>query len=278
MVEARPRKREAGKIQRKAKNGIGRFRLAKARPERSAWNGMATDPMVLLFLLGGTDDGILDLVAAEFVPAAGGEEAVVALLMIGGEGWERYVARYVEPWEARGVRKVEVIVPGEEGRLDFAKAEGQLATATGIFIAGGRTATYHGLYATEPMRSMVRERHGHGTPVAGLSAGAMIAPEVCLLRPSPRNPEERFRIVEGLGLVRELVVEVHFADGEGTLPSLLEGMTRTRTARGLGIGPGACAVLREGRLERVIGRGVYEVEMTDFERLQYTTAEVQPEA
>jgi cyanophycinase len=244
---------------------------------------MSPDAPRLLFLVGGTDDGILDLVAAEFVPAAGGTKARIALLLIGGEGWEAYVARYVAPWEGRGVRRVEVIVPREDGRLDLPAAEAQLREATGIFIGGGRTATYHELYASEPIRSLIRERYCEGVPVAGLSAGALIAPEACLLRPSPKNPDQPFRIVEGLELVRDLIVEVHFAEHVApgsptytTLASLLEGMAQTRTARGLGIGPAACAVLRDGRLAKVVGRGVREVAMTDFERREYAMSDAHP--
>ena len=240
---------------------------------RMVRSGRSTQP---LYLVGGTDSGILDAVAECFVAAAGGTNAAIALLLIGGEGWERYVPRYSEPWEARGVRRVEVIVPGEDGRLDLPAAEVRLREATGIFIGGGRTAAYRELYATEPIRSLIRERHRQGVPVAGLSAGAMIAPEVCMLRPSLRNPGEVSRIVQGLGLVRDLVVEVHFSEGGGTLPSLLEGMAQTQTARGLGIGAGACVVLEDGRLQRVIGRGVYEVEMTDFGSRWHTIAELAP--
>jgi cyanophycinase len=243
---------------------------------------MAGERGGLLFLIGGTDRGIVKRVAEPFVAAAGGEEATVALLLMGGEGWEGYVPRYMAPWEARGVRRVEVIVPKEDGKLDLIEVGRQLGEATGIFIGGGHTARYHELYATEPVRSLVRERHQEGVPVAGLSAGAMIAPQVCLLRPSPRNPDECFRIVEGLGLVRELVVEVHFTEGVGlgspTYAALVEGMARMRVARGLGIGPGACAVLREGKVERVIGTGVWEIRMTDFEKGRYSFREIRREA
>ena len=231
----------------------------------------------LLFLLGGSDDGILDVVAEEFVPAAGGSDAAIALLMIGGEGWESYVQRYVEPWKTRGVTRWYVVVPGEDGCLDLPTIKAQLFAASGIFIAGGHTPTYHRLYGTEPVRSLIRERYREGIPVAGLSAGALISPEVCLFRPSPKNPDQPFRIVEGLGLASNLVVEVHFTEGPGTLSTLLEGMAQTRTSRGLGIGPAACAVLENDRLVRVLGQGVYEVVMTDFETRRHTITEVYAE-
>ncbi len=228
----------------------------------------------LLFLIGGSEGDILDAVADEFVRAAGGRDATIALLMIGGPGWEGYLPRYVEPWERRGASRHHVIVPGDDGVLDVRAATSQLREASGIFIAGGRTSTYHRLYASEPIRSLIRQRYDEGVPVAGLSAGAMISPGVCLLRPTPNAPDQRFEIVQGLGLIADLIVEVHFAGGQGTLPTLLEGMSRTQMLRGLGMDASACAMLENGRLKRVLGRSVYEVTMTDFDARSYTMVEV----
>jgi len=227
-----------------------------------------------LFLIGGTEGDILDVVAEEFVPAAGRRAARIALLMAGGEGWARYVPRYVEPWRKYGATQHSIVVPGDDGTLDLPSALSALEDATGIFIAGGRTAIYHALYASEPVRSLIRERHAAGVPVAGLSAGALISPEVCLLRPTPKNPDQELRIDDGLGLISGLVVEVHFDDGPGTLPTLLEGMCRSRTTRGLGIGMSACAVLEGGQLARVLGRGVHSVTMSDFDERRYTIVQV----
>ena len=55
----------------------------------------------LLFLLGGSE-GTFDLVADEFVPAAGGREAVIVLLFAFAQGWEDHLTEYVDPWIRRG--------------------------------------------------------------------------------------------------------------------------------------------------------------------------------
>jgi len=230
----------------------------------------------LLFLIGGSEGDILDRVADEFVAAAGSRDARIALLMIGGPGWQRYLPRYVQPWEKRGVIRPHVIVPADDGLLDLPVAISVLRAATGIFMAGGRTSAYHRLYASEPLRTMIRRRYSEGIPFAGLSAGALLSPDICLLRPTPNAPDQAFEIVEGLGLVSDLIVEVHFTEGVGTYPTLLEGMSRTKTRHGLGIGASACAVLEDGRLQHVIGRSVHKVTMTDFETQCHEMAKVFP--
>jgi len=234
-------------------------------------------PPTLLFLLGGNK--VLDAVAGEFVMAAGGSRSRIALLLMGGRGWEKHLPEYVDPWMRRGAGEPVAIVPGEGGALDVAAAAATLREATGIFIGGGHTPTYHRLYATEPMRGLIRERFHAGIPVAGLSAGALIACEVCALRPGERQEQapaprgSSLKIVDGLALVRDLLVEVHFTE-RNALAELREAMAKTRMGGGLGIDETACAVIENGRLKRLLGRSVYEIVMTDFETKTHQRTEV----
>lgn len=225
----------------------------------------------LLFLLGGSSS-IFDRVAEEFVPAAGGSEATIALLLAGAPGWEDFLPEYTRPWTRRGVPRYEVIVPAANGALDLDAVSAKLRAATGIFIGGGDTTVYHRLYATQPIRGIIRERYQKGVPLAGLSAGALIAPEVCAIPPEDTG-DASVRIVAGLGLVSDLVLGVHFTQWNA-LPHVLEAMARTRTALGLGIDEAACALLEDGQLKRVLGRSVYQLEMTDFQARTYRLTEV----
>jgi cyanophycinase len=219
----------------------------------------------LLFLLGGS--AAFDAVAEAFVPAAGGRDATIALLMQGGAKWRKYVPEYTRPWMQRGATRYFPIVPGESGKLDLDTAYAQLRQATGIFIGGGHTPTYHRLYATGPIRNVIRERYNEGVPVAGVSAGALIAPDVCALT-SDETGEAVIRIVTGLGLISGLVVGVHFSE-LNALPGVLETMARTRTRIGWGLDEPACAVFEDGWFKGALGKPIYEIVMTDFERKAY---------
>ncbi len=226
-------------------------------------------PRRLLFLLGGSP--AFDVVAEEFVPAAGGRDATIALLMQGGRGWEKYVPEYTEPWIRRDVSRCHPIAPGENGALDLDAASAKLREATGIFIGGGHTPTYHRLYATEPIRSIIRERYRKGVPIAGVSAGALIAPEICVLTPDETD-DGSLQIVDGLGLLSDLIVGVHFTE-LNALPSVLNAMVRTQTRTGWGIDEPACAVFEDGQFRGALGRSVYEIVMTNFETRAYRIVE-----
>jgi cyanophycinase len=225
----------------------------------------------LLFLLGGSST-IFDAVADEFVPAAGGPDASIALLLSGEQGWKDHVSQYTQPWTRRGVTRCYTIAPGHDGTLDVDAALAKLCESTGIFIGGGDTPTYRRLYATDPIRSVIRQRYQEGVPIAGLSAGALIAPEICAIPPEDTG-ESRVRIVPGLGLVSDLIVGVHFSEWNA-LPNVVEAMVETRTATGLGMDETACAVLENGRLKRILGRSAYKVELTDLEARTYRVTSV----
>ena len=217
-----------------------------------------------LFLLGGS--AAFDVTAGEFVPAAGGRAARIALLLQGGRDWQKYVSDYTRPWIQRGASRYDVIVPDDDGRLNLEDVAAKLKSATGIFIGGGHTATYRRLYATEPVRTILRKRYARGIPLAGCSAGALIAPGICAFHPG--EDEGGARVADGLGLVGDLLVGVHFTV-ENVLPNLLTAMAQTRTPDAWGIDDAACVVFENEKFSRVLGGAAYEIVMTDFERRMY---------
>lgn len=226
-------------------------------------------PHRLLFLLGGS--AAFDVVAEEFVPAAGGRDATIALLLQGGAGWEQYVPEYIQPWTQRDVSRYYPIAPDENGAWDLDTVSANLREATGIFIGGGHTPTYHRLYATEPIRSTIRERYHQGIPVAGVSAGALITPESCVLT-SDETGDAVLNIVDGLGLVSDIIVGVHFTE-QNRLSNVLDAMILTQTKIGWGIDEPACAVFEDGQFKKTLGRSIYEIVMSDFETKAYRMRE-----
>jgi cyanophycinase len=223
----------------------------------------------LCLLLGGSD--AFDTAAGVFIPAAGGSEARIALLLQGGHDWQRYVPQYVEPWIKAGIAGCYPIAPQEDGSLHFEGVRRRLLDATGIFVGGGHSPTYQRLYATDPISSIIRERFLHGVPYAGVSAGALIAPQVCAIPPEDTG-EPSVRILAGLGLMQDCVIGVHFSEWNA-LPHVLEAMAITRTATAWGIDEDACAVFEDGRFGRALGGTVHEISMTDFATMAHEITE-----
>jgi len=213
-----------------------------------------------LYLLGGTL--AYSIYAEDFIAASGGKSARVAALVETRDGWTKHQSEITTPWKQQGMTQYEVVVPNEAGILDVEKTSAVLKGATGIFIGGGHTPTYHKLFAAEPIRSIIREQYERGIPVAGVSAGALISMEKCQLTPDETG-RDCTEIVEGLSLAQGFVVGVHFTEREA-LPEMLDTMKATRTRIGIGIDEPACIVCENGEIVQVLGKSAHRIEMTDF--------------
>lgn len=203
---------------------------------------MTTGPVFLC----GDEPGTV-AAAEAFVAAAGGAGSTIALLLQGGPNWQKYVPRYAEPWAKFGATCT-VIVPDTAGNLDVEHTTAAINGADAIFIGGGHTPTYRRLYAAPPIRDAIRAAHARGVPVGGVSAGALILPEVCITShtgagdPTWQGP--------GIGLLANLLVGVHFSEWQGEAGLVtMQRATGIRTA--WGIDGSACAVFEDGQFSQV---------------------------
>jgi cyanophycinase-like exopeptidase len=136
--------------------------------------------MKAAFLFGGMTE-TFEACSAEFVRTAGGRSAVIALLLMGGENWERHVPRYRDPWRRLGAADVVPIVPAAGATALSTDAIASLRRCTGIFIGGGDTRVYHRLFTASEVRGAIRHMYAAGIPFGGVSAGALIATESCVV-------------------------------------------------------------------------------------------------
>jgi len=225
----------------------------------------------LLFLLGGGPSSYR-VYADDFVAAAGGPSARMAVLVQTVSGWEKYREDITRPWIDRGVAQFVPVAPAEDGTLNRRSALGALDSASGILICGGSTPIYHRLFASDPVAAVIREKYDAGIPVAGISAGALISLEVCPLARGETGSNE-IQIVRGLGLAAGFVIGVHFTEWDN-LPDMLEVMAKTRTPLGFGIDEPACVVCEDGLVTRTLGKSVYRIEMDDFDGRVHTVSAI----
>jgi cyanophycinase len=218
----------------------------------------------ILFLLG--SGKAFEITAEEFVPAAGGSKAsIVLLLYSNNDKTPKYVAEYAAPWLKRGVVRYDVVMPDVSGVLDIEAARRKISSATGIFIGGGTTERYRELFATAPLAQLIRDRYELGVPVAGCSAGAMITTDHC---PHYNDAEELDGFRPGLGLLRDIMIGVHFSE-RGVRRFLLAEMKLAGVRQGLGIDEPACAVLVDGKLDHTMGTAVHRIVVSDFGTMAY---------
>ncbi|TMW70295.1 Type 1 glutamine amidotransferase-like domain-containing protein [Alteribacter natronophilus] len=213
-----------------------------------------------LFLYGGNPS--IEKPGRLFAKLAGKEEGRVALLIERRDGWESYLPRYTVPWEKEGLTSVDVVMDEKDGTLDVEAAVKTIREATGIFIGGGNTEHYHALYTRPEIKEAILAKVKSGAPFGGNSAGALIAPETCLISPSDSDDREPKKL-EGLGLLTSLAVSVHYTEWNEE-KAFRKAMKHAGLKDGIGIDENACVHLKNGRIEEKFGEHVHTVSRSDL--------------
>jgi cyanophycinase len=136
--------------------------------------------------------------------------------------------------------------------------------AAGVFFTGGDQLRISSQMGDTPVEAKVREVLQRGGLVAGTSAGASMMSETMLVRGSN---QESYRIGDlhmapGLGLVRDMIIDQHFAE-RGRIGRLLGAVAHNPRVLGVGIDEDTAVIIEDGRM-RTIGRGaIYVVDGTD---------------
>jgi cyanophycinase len=203
-----------------------------------------------IFLYGDIGDNF-NLTSIPFIEAAGGENAKIAVLGLGGDQWESYFNRvYKERWESLGVKKVISIIPNNEMKIEKEKLE-QINECSGLLICGGDTREYQKVYASSSVAKFIREFYFKGKAFAGVSAGALISTNPCTIwgsKVSKQSNEyvvrshyndEELLIGKGIGVLQNCIVEPHFSE-YGGFPRLIEALEQANEQQGLGIDEPIC--------------------------------------
>jgi cyanophycinase len=223
-----------------------------------------------LFLFGDQHETFTET-SRPFLAAAGGASARIAVFTTGGPAAAPYVDRITAPWLAQGVAVVTLGLE-EGGAPPSPPLVSALRECTAIFMCGGDTRAYQGLYVASPLCDVIRARYVAGVPFAGVSAGALLAAEVCAVwgglvvtgtneyyvcyRGYYDEAEEdiQLRLAAGLGLIQDCVFEPHFSE-HGGFPRLVAVMEQTTSTHGWGLDEPICWAIQDEQFVQVLGRG-----------------------
>jgi cyanophycinase len=133
--------------------------------------------------------------------------------------------------------------------------------AAGIFFTGGDQLRISSQIGDTPIERMVREIHERGGVVAGTSAGASVMSDTMLVKGTSSESHRigDLHMAPGLGLVRNVIIDQHFAE-RGRFGRLLGAVAQNPRVLGIGIDEDT-AIIVEGGAFRVVGSGaVYIVD------------------
>ena len=213
-----------------------------------------------LIIIGGHEDKEGDKRILKEIAARVGEGRLV-IATVASHQPDGYFEAYQQAFGALGVHNLVELYVHERGETLEQHAFEIFEDAVGIFFTGGDQLRISSQIGDTPVEKMVREIHRRGGLIAGTSAGASVMSETMLAKGSSQESHRigDLHMAPGLGLVRDVIIDQHFAE-RGRIGRLLGAVAQNPRVLGIGIDEDSAIVL-EGAQFRVVGSGaVYIVD------------------
>jgi cyanophycinase len=214
-----------------------------------------------LFAIGGAEAKLRRrTVLGAFVAAAGGTDARIAIVSSASSLGAEVVEVYKAVFTALGA--LEVISLGPESRAQARNPDlvKPLETASAVFMTGGNQLKLSSLITGTPFGDAIQDTYHRGTTVGGTSAGASILAEhMIAFGAAGSTPKQRMsQLSAGLGLLRGAIIDQHF-EQRNRYGRLLSLVAQSPSLLGIGVDEDTAAVISDGSLLEVIGRGAVTV-------------------
>ncbi len=210
-----------------------------------------------LLVIGGAEDKTgARRVLSRFVELAGGSASRIAVVATASALGDEIVDAYRDAFGALGVK--DVVAPRPRTRAQAADADlvAQVDGATGVFMTGGNQGKLSGVVTGTPFGAAIRAAHARGAVVGGTSAGASVQSEH-MMAFGREGSTPKFRMAQmsaGLGLLPDLLIDQHF-DQRGRYGRLLALVSHAPHLLGMGVDEDTAALVTDGHLVEVLGRG-----------------------
>lgn len=172
-----------------------------------------------------------------------------------------YFETYQQAFGALGVHDLVELYVEDRAEAHQAEKLTLLDGATGVFFSGGDQLRISSQIGDTPIEARIREIWRDGGVLAGTSAGASVMSDTMMVRGSSAETHRigDLQMSPGLGLVRDTIIDQHFAE-RGRIGRLLGAVAQSPRVLGLGIDEDT-AIILEGDDFKVIGSGaVYVVD------------------
>jgi cyanophycinase len=214
-----------------------------------------------LIIIGGHEDKEHDrtILRAVAERAQGGKLIIATVASHRPEG---YFESYQKGFDGLGVGELVELYLSERGETRDPEKLALFDGAAGVFFSGGDQLRISSQIGDTPIETRLRDLHRSGGVIAGTSAGAAVMSETMLVAGSSA---ESYRIGDlhmapGLGLIRNAVIDQHFAE-RGRIGRLLGAVAHNPRMLGIGIDEDTAIVVEDERRFSVIGAGaVYVVD------------------
>jgi cyanophycinase len=224
----------------------------------------------LIIIGGGEDKGPESKILEEVASRAKRAKGPLVLITVATNSPEEVGAEYTEAFKKLGVRHVELVdIRTREDAYDERNVN-TLLRASVLFFTGGDQLRITSQVGDSPTYRCMDQMYRQGLTIAGTSAGAAAMSETMLISGPGEESFQTFSLgmAPGLGLLRDVVIDTHFAE-RGRIGRLLGAVSQNPRNLGVGIDEDTAIVVEREESFRVIGSGA--VYVVDGASLTYTS-------
>ncbi|GEP38309.1 cyanophycinase [Nocardioides psychrotolerans] len=200
-----------------------------------------------LMIIGGAEDKLRKrTILREFVAAAGGEDARIAVVPTASSLGIEVIEVYDALFRREGAGDVIAIRPETRDDAHDQTLVASLRAATGIFMTGGNQLKLSAIICGTPLGDAILDAHERGVVVAGTSAGASIQSSHMVAFGGPGStPKQRMtQVAAGLGLLDSSVIDQHF-DQRNRYGRLLMIVSQSPQLLGIGVDEDTAAIVEQ---------------------------------
>jgi cyanophycinase len=213
-----------------------------------------------LIIIGGHEDkeGEKVILKAVAERLKGGRLVIATIASHAPDG---YFESYQKAFASLGVNDLVELYVEDRGETHDGEKLALLDDVAGVFFSGGDQLRISSQIGDTPIEARIREIWRRGGVLAGTSAGASVMSDTMMVRGASAETHRigDLRMAPGLGLVRDVIIDQHFAE-RGRIGRLLGAVAQSPRVLGVGIDEDT-AIILEGDDFQVIGSGaVYVVD------------------
>lgn len=231
---------------------------------------MAEKVQGTLVIIGGAEDKAGEkVILRRFVELVGGDRGRLVVVTSATSSPQVVGESYSRLFKELGVQKVSVLNIASRQEANSPGAYQEVLDATGVFFTGGDQLRITSLLGGTKLDEALHRAYREGTVIAGTSAGASAMSETMIVEgDGDRAPQRNnVKMAPGMGLIREVVVDQHFAQ-RGRLGRLLTSVAQHPYMLGIGIDEDTAIVVEPGGVFEVIGSQA--VTVIDGKQIQET--------
>ena len=213
-----------------------------------------------LLIIGGAEDKQKECkILKRFVQESGGKESCITVLTAATELPRQVGNEYRSLFTDLGAREVQVLDVSDRNQANSHEIGKHFETSTGVFFTGGDQLRITGLIGGTLLGGMLQQLYEKGIIIAGTSAGASAMSDTMIVGGEAGTAKKDIlTMAPGLGLLRSVVVDQHFAQ-RGRIGRLLSAIAQNPYVLGVGIDEDTAILVQSNALFSVVGSNTVTV-------------------